>query len=102
MIYLNWDLYKLSVVTAERNGANCEQSQPGLGSDSEQFAARKIPRITIHTLTQKTWEARIIHTSKDKLSAIQADDYYQTYGLVAAYLTFLDDIPNRSAMSPKP
>ena len=61
-------------------------------SDSEQFAARKIPRITIHSLTQKTWEARIIHTSKDRISAMQADDYYQTYSLLAAYLAFLDQV----------
>jgi hypothetical protein len=71
-------------------------------SDSEQFAARKIPRITIHSLTQKAWEARIIHTSKDRISAMQADDYYQTYGLLAAYLAFLDKIPNRSRMPPNP
>jgi putative aminopeptidase FrvX len=59
-------------------------------SDSEQFAERKIRRITIHSLTQKTWDARILHSSKDKLSAINLDDYYQTYRLVAAYLAFLD------------
>ena len=59
-------------------------------SDSEQFAERKIPRITIHSLTQKSWDARILHSSKDKLSAINLDDYYQTYRLVAAYLAFLD------------
>ena len=59
-------------------------------SDSEQFAERKIPRITIHSLTQKTWDAHILHGSKDKLSAINLDDYYQTYRLVAAYLAFLD------------
>jgi putative aminopeptidase FrvX len=64
-------------------------------TDSEQFAARKIPRITVHSLTQKTWEAHIIHTSKDKISAMQLDNYYQTYGLLAAYLAFLDQMPNR-------
>jgi hypothetical protein len=71
-------------------------------SDSEQFAARKIPRITIHSLTQKTWKARIIHTPKDRISAMQADDYYQTYALLAAYITFLDEIPNRSTMPSTP
>jgi Zn-dependent M28 family amino/carboxypeptidase len=80
----------VSIVNVEQVGS----------SDSEQFAARKIPRITIHSLTQKSWQARIIHTSKDRISAIQADDYYQTYGLVAAYVTFLDEIPNRSTMPP--
>jgi hypothetical protein len=36
-----------------------------------QFAERKIPRITIHSLTQETWNARILHTSKDKISAVR-------------------------------
>ena len=68
-------------------GVNVEQ----VGStDSEQFAARKIPSITIHSLTQKTWDAHIMHTSKDKFSAMRLDDYFQTYRLVAAYIAFLD------------
>jgi hypothetical protein len=70
-------------------------------SDSEQFAIRKIPRITVHSMTQKTWEAKIIHTSSDRISAMQLDDYYQTYGLLAAYLTFLDQMPSRSATPTK-
>jgi hypothetical protein len=59
-------------------------------TDAEQFAERKIPRITIHSLTQATWNARILHTSKDKLSAMRLDDYYRTYRLLAAYLALLD------------
>ena len=61
-------------------------------SDGEQFAERKIPRITIHSLTQETWNARILHTSKDRISAMRFEDYYQTYRLLAAYLAFLDDV----------
>jgi putative aminopeptidase FrvX len=61
-------------------------------TDSEQFRARKIPSITIHSLTQETWNAHILHTSKDKLSAMQIDNYYETYRLVAAYVAFLDQI----------
>jgi len=69
------------------SGVNVEQ----VGStDSEQFAARKIPSITIHSLTQETWNARIIHSSKDKFSAIRLDEYFQTYRLLAAYIAFLD------------
>jgi hypothetical protein len=59
-------------------------------ADSVQFSARKIPSITIHSLTQESWNARILHTSKDKLSAMKLDDYYQTYTLLSAYLSFLD------------
>ena len=68
-------------------GMNVER----IGStDSEQFAARKIPSITIHSLTQEAWNARILHTSNDKLSAMKLDEYYETYRLVAAYIAFLD------------
>lgn len=68
-------------------GVNVDQ----IGStDSVQFSARKIPSITIHSLTQETWNAQILHTSKDKLSAMNLDDYYQTYSLLAAYLVSLD------------
>jgi hypothetical protein len=78
-------------------GVNVEQ----VGStDSEQFASRKIPSITIHSLTQRTWDAHILHTSKDKLSAVHLDDDYQTYGLVAAYLAFLDKLPPSGAQGP--
>jgi Zn-dependent M28 family amino/carboxypeptidase len=59
-------------------------------TDSVQFAARGIPSITIHSLTQQTWNAHILHTSRDKLSAMKLDDYYQSYRLLSAYLVFLD------------
>jgi len=68
-------------------------------TDSEQFAERKIPRITIHSLTQATWNARILHTPKDKLSAMRLDDYYQTYRLLAAYLGYLDQVAGTPAES---
>jgi putative aminopeptidase FrvX len=70
-------------------------------SDSEQFAERKIPRITVHSLTQETWNERILHTNKDKLAQIKFDEYYQTYRLMAAYLVFLDQIlPPQDAVAP--
>ena len=59
-------------------------------SDSEPFAERNIPSITVHSLTQEAWNAHILHTNKDKLSAIRLDDYYQTYHVLAVYLVFLD------------
>ena len=75
-------------------GMNVEQ----VGStDSEQFVSRKIPSITIHSLTQETWDAHILHTSKDRFAAIRLDDYYQTYLLVAAYVAFLDLAPRSVA-----
>jgi Peptidase family M28 len=76
------------------SGVNVEQ----VGStDAEQFAERKIPRITIHSLTQETWNARILHTSKDRISAMRLDDYYQTYRLLAAYIVLLDQVASTTA-----
>ncbi|HEY5175826.1 MAG TPA: M28 family peptidase [Terriglobales bacterium] len=78
-------------------GVNVEQ----VGStDSEQFSNRKVPSITIHSLTQKSWNANILHTSKDKLSVMRLDDYYQTYRLVGAYIAFLDQVASGPAAAP--
>lgn len=61
----------------------------GVGSsDSEQFARRKIPRITIHSLTQQTLP--ILHSSRDNMKAIRVDDYYDSYRLIQGYLVYLD------------
>jgi hypothetical protein len=77
-------------------GVNVEQ----VGStDSVQFSDRKIPSITIHSLTQATWDANILHSSKDKLSAMNLDNYYQTYRLLAAYIAFLDHVAGVPAPS---
>lgn len=57
-------------------------------TDSESFAQFKIPRITIHSITQETWP--ILHSKKENLSAIRLDDYYASYRLLAAYLAYLD------------
>lgn len=59
-------------------------------TDSESFARRKIPSIAVHSLTQENWDEGILHSSKDKLSAIHLDEYYETYHLLAVYLVFLD------------
>ena len=64
-----------------------------VSSDSVQFEALKIPSTTIHSLTQETWDAGILHTSKDNFSAIKLDDYYQSYRLISAFLATLDQWP---------
>jgi hypothetical protein len=63
-------------------------------TDAEQFSQRHIPRITIHSLTQETWNAHILHSPKDKISAIKLDDYYETYRLLGAYISYLDQTPS--------
>jgi hypothetical protein len=59
-------------------------------TDSESFRRRKIPSLTIHTLTQKSENQMILHTKRDKLSAMNLDYYYDTYHLTAVYLVYLD------------
>jgi Peptidase family M28 len=86
-----WLTSALAYVAKQMNvpvtGVNVEK----VGStDAEQFSERKIPRITIHSLTQESWDARILHSSKDKFSAMRLDDYYETYRLLAAYIAYLD------------
>jgi Peptidase family M28 len=61
----------------------------GLGStDSESFARYHIPRITLHSVTLHTM--KLLHSSDDKLSAINFSDYYDSYRLIAEYLAYLD------------
>ena len=88
-----WLIDSLASIANQLNvpitGVNVDQ----LGSsDAESFTERKIPRITIHSRTQETWNARILHTSKDKLSAVRLDDYDETYRLLAAYIAYLDQV----------
>ena len=79
------------------SGVNVEK----IGStDSVQFSDRRIPSITIHSLTQETWNQHILHSAKDRLSALNLAAYYQTYQLVAAYLVFLDHIADAHAPEP--
>jgi hypothetical protein len=67
-------------------------------TDSESFARYKIPRITIHSITQETWP--LLHSSNDNIKAINQDLYYDSYRLIAAYLVLLDQ--QLAAASPMP
>jgi hypothetical protein len=60
-------------------------------SDSESFAPLKVPRMTVHSVTQSTLP--ILHTTQDNLRAIHIEDYYQTYRLLALFLAYLDTSP---------
>jgi Zn-dependent M28 family amino/carboxypeptidase len=56
--------------------------------DSIPFAAKKVPTISLHSVTQQTLE--ILHTPKDAMAAVKLSDFYQSYRLLAAYLAYLD------------
>jgi hypothetical protein len=61
-------------------------------SDGQSFQRRRIPIITLHSVTTET--LGILHTNKDNLSAMKLDDYYDSYTLIAAYLASLDSAPS--------
>ena len=71
-------------------------------TDSVQFAARNIPSITVHSLTQQAFDARVIHSWRDQLSRIRRDDYYDTFRLLSAYLAYLDDLSPAPSSPPHP
>ena len=56
--------------------------------DAESFRRHHVPTITLHSLTQET--VRLLHTPRDRLSAIHPEDYYEAYQLLVAYLAALD------------
>lgn len=61
----------------------------GVGdSDGRAFKRRKVPVITIHSVTAES--LRILHTPEDNRKVINLGDYYDTYKLIAAYLVKLD------------
>ncbi len=57
-------------------------------SDEESFIKRNICTLMVHSLTPE--KASILHTSSDSISALQPKDYYDTYHLLAEYLSILD------------
>jgi Peptidase family M28 len=60
--------------------------------DTQAFRDKKIPVITIHSMTQETWP--ILHSTKDNLTAIRPDDLYNSYRVTAEYLAFIDKVLN--------
>jgi len=92
-------VYALMFVSRELRmplaGVNFERA--GYSTDSESFAARKIRRITIHSLTQRSEDRGILHSVRDNLSAMNLDEYYDTYHLLAAYLAAIDTYFDRAA-----
>jgi putative aminopeptidase FrvX len=58
-------------------------------TDSESFAGKHIPRVTIHSLTQNTFP--ILHSKEDTLKQLHPEEYYDTYRLLSGYLAYLDE-----------
>lgn len=81
------ELMQLTATTVKLPVSAMNVEQIG-STDSEPFRDRKIPAITIHSLTSATLP--ILHSKKDRIGAIHKDEYYRSYLLVLAYLAVLD------------
>lgn len=57
--------------------------------DAMSFRHRKIPTITIHSLTQTT--VRVLHSPRDTFAAERMPYYYGSYRIVLRYLVRLDE-----------
>jgi len=58
-------------------------------SDEESFIAKKVCSVMVHSITPQT--TYVLHRPDDNPAAMQFQDYYDTYRLMAAYLAVLDD-----------
>jgi hypothetical protein len=78
-----------SVASASKLPAAVMNVPQGASADSESFASCRIPSITLHSVTTRTWP--ILHSPFDKMAAIKMNDYYDSYKLIAEYLVYLDE-----------
>ena len=56
--------------------------------DSHSFQDAKIPVISLHSLDNDTLQ--LIHGKRDRLEAIQFEQYFASYRLIAFFLAYLD------------
>ncbi len=57
-------------------------------TDSQSFMEKKIPALAVHSVTQQT--LTVLHSKRDTVAAVQQQEYYDTYHLLAGYLAYLD------------
>jgi hypothetical protein len=58
--------------------------------DTLAFREKKLPVITIHSLTEETLP--IINTPRDDLTAIHLDKLYEAYTVITEYLAYIDEV----------
>ena len=58
--------------------------------DSHPFLEAGIPMLTIHSITQEN--LNLLHSFRDQLPAVNSEDYYTAYRLIATYLGYLDSL----------
>ncbi|HUQ49325.1 MAG TPA: M28 family peptidase [Terriglobales bacterium] len=57
-------------------------------TDSESFARKKIPVLTVHSITPQT--DKYLHSPDDKIEHIDIPEHYKTYKLVTKFLAYID------------
>lgn len=58
--------------------------------DTLAFREKKLPVITIHSLTEETLV--IINSPRDDLTAVHMDRLYESYTIITEYLAYLDEV----------
>jgi aminopeptidase-like protein len=74
-----------NAIHVELRGVNVEKVGD---DDTHPFFAAHVPVISLHSVTQDTLP--ILHSTRDKVDAVQLDAYFESYKLVALYLAYLD------------
>jgi len=59
-----------------------------ISGDWEPFRSKGVPVLNLHSITRRGLQ--IIHSSRDRLKAVDQGHYYDTYRLIHAYLYWLD------------
>jgi putative aminopeptidase FrvX len=57
-------------------------------ADSESFEKLKIPRMTLHSVTQDT--LKVLHSPLDQFKSVHMQEYYDSYKLIAAFVSLAD------------
>jgi hypothetical protein len=57
--------------------------------DSTPFRKLNVPTLMLHSITPETFS--ILHSLRDNLEVFRSGDYYDSYRLIAAYLSYLEN-----------
>jgi len=97
-------LARLQTVTATMHLPLAFVNVSELGfSDYAPFRSRHVPTVSFHSITQEN--LHLLHSPDDNRKALKTDHYYDTYQIVAVYLSYLDimlDTASRPATDSRP
>jgi hypothetical protein len=82
---VQWLLHTVYAMKLPASQVDIEAAGP---TDSQPFASRSIPQITIHSMTQQ-------NLLSGMASAFRPGNYYDSYRLVCGYVAFLDSQKSR-------